>query len=121
MALTKEQLENFKERLLSEKRSLEKEVANIASPQTGALSKTAYPDFHNVPGAQDENMDEVEAYENILSVHRHLNHRLAEIKKAQEQIDKGKYGWCENCQEEIPLNRLEANPAATTCVKCSKD
>ena len=84
------------------------------------MVKTAYPDFHNVHGGQDENQDEVEAYDNLLSVHRHLNHRLEEIKKALEHIDKGSYGFCDNCQEEIPLQRLEANPAATSCVKCSK-
>lgn len=119
MALSKEQIEKFKSRLLVEKEDIEKEITNISSNQTGSLVKTAYPDFHNVPGAQDENMDEVEAYDNLLSVHRHLNHRLEEIKKALEHINKGSYGFCDNCQEEIPLQRLEVNPSATSCVKCS--
>lgn len=120
MSLSKEQIEKFKGLLVSEKRGLEKEIADISSSQGGALIKTAFPDFHDVPGAQDEKMDEVEAYESLLSVHRHLSHRLEEINKALARLEEGTYGWCENCKEEIPLERLEANPAANTCITCSE-
>ena len=120
MPLTREKIEQFQRELWTEKQSLEKEIADIANPQTGGLSKTAYPDFQNVPGAQDENVAEVEAYESLLAIHRHLGHRLEEINRALDKITKGSYGFCENCQEEIPLERLEANPAAATCIKCSE-
>ena len=43
------------------------------------------------------------------------------IKKIEEmlaKIDSGDYGFCENCGEEIGLNRLEARPTATLCIDC---
>jgi DnaK suppressor protein len=35
-----------------------------------------------------------------------------------ERIEKGTYGFCANCQQEIDIERLRVNPAAKTCVKC---
>ncbi|HVF52992.1 MAG TPA: TraR/DksA C4-type zinc finger protein [Actinomycetota bacterium] len=42
----------------------------------------------------------------------------AEIKRALERIADGKYGTCESCDVEIPMERLEARPATTLCVEC---
>ncbi|HAJ44823.1 TPA: hypothetical protein DCX62_00660 [Candidatus Azambacteria bacterium] len=44
----------------------------------------------------------------------HLELRLKEVREALERIDGGTYGICEVCQKEIPLERLQANPAAKT-------
>jgi DnaK suppressor protein len=43
------------------------------------------------------------------------------IKKIDEtisKIDKGEYGYCDNCGIEIGLKRLEARPTATLCIDC---
>ena len=37
-----------------------------------------------------------------------------------EKIKKGKYGICEKCGKEIPLERLEVSPEARFCLKCEK-
>ncbi len=45
---------------------------------------------------------------------------LREIDDALNRIAKGTYGWCEQCGEPIPLNRLEVIPYARLCMKCVK-
>ena len=42
--------------------------------------------------------------------------RQRDIKAALEKMDKGTYGTCEVCDEPILKKRLEANPAARTCI-----
>ncbi|MFK4222798.1 TraR/DksA family transcriptional regulator [Streptomyces sp. NPDC019890] len=44
---------------------------------------------------------------------------LAELDRALERLERGDYGRCEGCGEPIPAERLEARPAASTCVRCA--
>ena len=43
---------------------------------------------------------------------------LQAIEEALARIDKGTYGVCEECNEKIPVRRLEAFLAARLCIKC---
>lgn len=44
---------------------------------------------------------------------------LADLDLARERWERGDYGRCTGCGEPIPRARLEARPAATTCVRCA--
>jgi DnaK suppressor protein len=50
---------------------------------------------------------------------RQLQQHLAEIEAAERRLDDGGYGICERCAGAIPEDRLEARPAARTCVGCA--
>jgi len=56
-----------------------------------------------------------------LAIEHALELRLKEVEEALEKIKKndGSYGKCEQCQKEIELDRLKANPAAKICLKCA--
>lgn len=43
---------------------------------------------------------------------------LSKIDKALERIKQGSFGYCEQCDEEIGLRRLEARPTAELCIDC---
>jgi len=45
--------------------------------------------------------------------------QLGEIHAALSRLDAGSYGVCADCGKEIPPARLEARPAAATCVDCA--
>jgi len=45
--------------------------------------------------------------------------RLADLDDALTRLDAGTYGVCERCGRPIPVERLEARPAARTCVACA--
>jgi RNA polymerase-binding transcription factor DksA len=44
--------------------------------------------------------------------------RLGDIDGAIERLDRGTYGRCDVCGEDIAAERLTARPTATTCVRC---
>jgi len=43
---------------------------------------------------------------------------LAKINEAFARIDSGAYGRCEECGDEIGLERLKARPVTTLCISC---
>ena len=45
---------------------------------------------------------------------------LEEIEYALERIDEGTYGVCEECDEPIGVERLEALPFTAVCIKCKR-
>jgi DnaK suppressor protein len=49
------------------------------------------------------------------------SHRLRQIDHAINLLHKGNYGVCEGCGKEISLERLEAVPYATLCIKCANN
>lgn len=74
-------------------------------------------------GADGEEADQTDIADNIeefvtnVPLVEEWETRHREIKNAIQLIDTGLYGLCSECGEEIPFERLEANPAATTCVE----
>jgi DnaK suppressor protein len=51
----------------------------------------------------------------VLQVRRHL----AEVEAAIQRLEAGTYGSCERCGQPIAKARLEARPAARTCIGCA--
>jgi DnaK suppressor protein len=52
---------------------------------------------------------------------RTRNREINLIKKYQTAlrgIEKGEFGICEGCGEEIPFKRLSARPVTTKCIRC---
>jgi RNA polymerase-binding protein DksA len=43
---------------------------------------------------------------------------LGRVVDALRRMDAGRYGLCADCEEEIPLQRLRAEPWALRCVAC---
>lgn len=54
--------------------------------------------------------------EKDLSILESLEYELAQIETALRRVDEGTYGKCEACGIEIPVERLEASPAARFCI-----
>lgn len=43
---------------------------------------------------------------------------IKKIEQALDALDKGEYGYCEDCGAEIGIRRLEARPTADKCIDC---
>jgi len=46
--------------------------------------------------------------------------RLRAIEEALQKIDNGGYGICEDCDEDIPVGRLNVMPFALRCIECQE-
>jgi len=101
-------LEHFKSLLLAEKERLEKELGGI-SKETEALESSA-------SDADDMGDISVIDYQNEVDQDQidRIRKELAEIDHALAKIREGNYGICEKTGKPIPVERLEAYPAART-------
>jgi RNA polymerase-binding transcription factor DksA len=86
-------------------------------------------DFHEVVAAsRDSNADDEHdpegatiAFERsqVTSLVQQVQNQLAEIEAAFDRLSAGSYGVCEHCARPIPAARLQARPAARTCITCA--
>jgi DnaK suppressor protein len=108
----------LKQRLEEIKKELEEELSTFATKEKkGDDWNTRFPAGENCDDIECET-DEVEEYENLLPVEHALELRLKDVNEALERIGEGTYGICDNCHEEIGIDRLEAAPEAKTCISC---
>ena len=69
--------------------------------------------------SEDENAQEVEKFQENLSLQNNLRNLIRDTKKALGKIEKGSYMTCEECKGPIEQGRLKAYPAADLCVTCA--
>lgn len=115
--MDKKTLDELKSILCTEKTEIESNISKIAKPlnkKEGDYETT----FQEIGTDREDNASEVEQYSDDLPVEVALEKRLHEIIAALERMENGTYGTCENCGKEIDIERLKANPAATSCIKC---
>lgn len=109
--------DELKALLLKEKSDLEENLSRIARPvdkEKGDYETT----FGEVGTDREDNTTEVEQYTDNLPVEVTLEKKLQDVISALDHMEKGTYGFCENCQKEIDIERLRVNPSAKTCIKC---
>ena len=66
--------------------------------------------------------DASEAFEQAkdLALRQNAEKLLAQVKEALARFDRGTYGICQRCREEIDPARLEALPYANLCLRCQQ-
>lgn len=112
-------LDKIKKELLKKKQELEKELAQFAEKDihNKADYQAIFPDY----GSKDEeNIAEVAAFSDRLSLENTLEKVLADVNDALGRIKKGIYGVCKYCRKEIPKERLSARPTSSSCVACKE-
>jgi len=110
-------IKHFEEKLKAELGIVEKELRTVGQRNpSNPADWEAKPDKMDVmPADSNEVADTIESYEENTGILKQLEIRFNEIKKAIDKISNGTYGVCEVSGEPIEPERLEANPAATTC------
>lgn len=111
--MSKPQLERFR-KLLEEKRD------DIVKKARETLGEEMILDTNDLPDEMD-----LASSEYLQSFQFRLRGReksfLEKIDRALQKIDRGEFGLCEECGEEISVKRLEARPETTLCIKCKED
>ena len=110
--------QKFKRELESEASSLVEEMNKIAqiNPDSKKEDWEAKGGNEGVGQADpNERADAQEEYELNNTILKDIEVRYNNVKNALRRIENGSYGKCEECGEQIELDRLEANKAARTC------
>jgi len=68
----------------------------------------------------EEQAAERENDDTLTSLATEAQTELTQIDRALERMHTGHYGRCENCNESIDSDRLQAIPFATLCIRCAE-
>ncbi|MDP1620606.1 MAG: TraR/DksA C4-type zinc finger protein [Candidatus Moranbacteria bacterium] len=117
MTIDPQTLSELKEALLTEKTNLENNLGRIAKSVDSKIGDYE-PVFDEIGNDREDNTTEVEEYTDNLPVEIALEKKLQNVILALSKMEDGTYGVCENCRQEIALERLKANPSAQTCITC---
>lgn len=109
--------QHYKDLLQNEKGKLVQELSAIGhiNPDN---PKDWQPDAVKIDLERSDRIDTAdnsEEFQENTAIVNELEVRLGAIDAALERIDTNTYGVCEKCNSPIEADRLEANPAATTC------
>jgi DnaK suppressor protein len=117
--MEKQTIEKFKQLLEQGKKEIEEQLESFTKkdPHIKDDYDADFPDL-GTHQSTDEMAQEVSMYESALPMEHALEQKLRDINLALEKMTKGTYGICENCNEKIPIERLETKPEAKLCVKC---
>jgi len=120
--MEKQLLEKFKTILEKQKQEIESELQKIAvqSKMDPSEWKSKFEISNSDTGheAEETKADESEDYGEQFPVAKILAQKLADVNLALDKIAKGTYGKCENCDKDVPPERLDAFPEARVCFDC---
>jgi RNA polymerase-binding transcription factor DksA len=116
-------LNYFKKKLEEEKHKLEEELrtTSIRNPKDERDYQATYPEKNGPEKMEADDLDvaeSMEEYQERYDLNDVLEKRLNNVKDALKAIEDNTYGWCNvgGTPHEIEEERLNANPAATTCI-----
>ena len=119
MSLTKPQLKQFRQLLITEREKFAEEIRSIAkdtskSPREASGDLSAYT-VHMADMAAD-------TYDRELSINMVSSEQavLYQIDDALKHMDEGSYGICQQCNKPITMSRLKAVPYASMCIACQR-
>lgn len=113
--MDRKQLDAARQQLLSEKEAVDKQLLDHGVELEGDESINV----EDHEGFADSAQVTAERSQQITLVEQ-LRVRRADILTALQKNEDGTYGKCESCGQDIPVERLEAVPAATLCVSCKQ-
>ena len=119
MSLSKAQIKQLRQLLITERVKLAEEIKSIAhdvstSPREASGDLSAYT-VHLADMAADTFDRELSM--NIVSGEQEI---LYQIDDALKRLDDGSYGICQQCNQPISMSRLRAVPYASACIKCQR-
>ena len=109
--LTRDQLNKIRKLLLKRRAQL---TLNLRS----GLEEIESHEGHHLADLED--IDDVQDNDAVFEVVNNASATLEQIDRALENIEKGTYGICEDCNAKIALDRLQALPFATRCIECKR-
>ncbi|HET9641270.1 MAG TPA: TraR/DksA C4-type zinc finger protein [Candidatus Paceibacterota bacterium] len=110
--------EHFRKKLEAEKTRLESEMASV-----GRRNPAVPGDWEPMPtevGAESDLADQADIImgrEGNAAILADLEARYDTTVEALKRVEQGTYGKCEVCGKPIEEKRLEAEPAAITCIE----
>jgi len=118
--MTPQDLEKLTQLLTEEETLVRKELGEVAVKDPASGGFQPIPADYEGDVREDDIVREATVTENNTAIEQELKHHLDAILKAQEKLKTGRYGVCEKCGIDIPVERLIEVPMAPFCINCAE-
>lgn len=112
-------LQELREKLEDEGYSIEQQLSEKGRKDETGNWTGSVEDGEGQEAERGDTADNLEELGTNVAIVEDLERKERDIVDALDKIDEGTYGICEECGEEIPVERLEVEPTARTCVACA--
>ncbi len=118
--MNQETIKELEELLKKEQLALKKQLQTFAVEDPNLKGNWATKSLNAEDTDMEEKADEVQEYDNLLSLEHSLELKLKDVDAALEKVSiGGGYGICEKCDKEIEEKRLMVCPEARLCMGCN--
>ena len=97
---------------------IEEEIAELRALSNNSRQSRAPVTLYQQSVGQLSRMDAMQQQSMDLAKEERRAQRLAILTAALKRMNDGEFGYCLKCGEDIPLARLDVDPAATLCIYC---
>jgi len=108
-------LAGIRQQVEGERSRLEHELSQTKAEGAGGSGSEA--PFHEHP---TDHAGEMEEHERQLAIRENLEQMYVQCQDALDRLERGEYGICRGCGQEIDIERLKALPYATKCIPCKE-
>ena len=102
------------------KKIIDKQMQEL-STEIASIQKALYPERGEGPSDKVAHLNF--KLDQSIHIQRYTEgvKRLNRLKQAYLKIDTPEYGFCQECEEKIPLERLKLMPESLYCVACMNE
>lgn len=111
--LTKKKINEYRKRL-------EAQRAELAADSETTAGDRAPVTLDQTTQGRLSRMDALQVQAMALETERRRENEIRRIDAALGRIEKGEFGYCLSCGDEIEAKRLEYDPALPTCIGCAQ-
>lgn len=113
MTLSQDMVDRARRGLDEELETIQRELRDLGANPDGSVEVSFDDGFADAAQSTSERSK-------VLSIVENLQKRLAEVRAALQRIDRGTYGQCERCGNDINAERLEAIRSVRLCISCAQ-
>lgn len=118
--MNKDMQQEFRQKLLQERQGLEKRIGNLEEGQLNISLQDSISELSTYDNHPADLGSETFERSKDFALRERAEIEIDQVNNALSRLEDGTYGTCERCGAEIPMERLEALPSTTTCIKCKK-
>lgn len=110
-----EVLQDIKNFFINERKVLEKRLRQVTD-----ADPFQDPDHAHSNADVGEDANEEVQHEQAQANRETLQKKMKDIDQGLQRIEKGTYGYCQQCHNMIDTDRLSSNPYTLLCISCAR-
>ncbi len=99
---------------------IEKRISELADELAAGHAATATVKLDQQMVGRLSRMDAIQQQAMAVAIEQRRKSEIQGLNAALVRVDEEEFGYCEDCGDDIPSDRLRINPTTPRCVSCAQ-